>query len=194
MSVATVANISQVTERLWIGGDLESGSAALAAAQVSEIGQLGIRGIVDCRIEWDDEDFVAAAVPEIDYLWLGIDDAGQRIPDAWFDEGTGHIASLIGLGRSVLALCHMGINRGPSMGFAAMLVLGWDPIDALDQIRRCRPIAYVGYAEDAVNWWCRSNGATEAERAQQQERLRHWRRVNDLDVATVIRRIRRASA
>lgn len=194
MSTVSLANISRVTDRLWIGGDLESRNPALVSAQIAEIRHFGIGGIVDCRIEWNDEDIVAAAAPEIDYLWLGIDDAGQRIPDVWFDEGTQQISDLIGQGRTVLAHCHMGVNRGPSMGFAAMLVLGWDPIEALDQIRRSRPIAYVGYAEDAVDWWCRLSGSTTSHRAQQQERLRQWRRTNDLDVATVIRKIRQASA
>lgn len=194
LSTASVANISRVTAQLWIGGDLESRDPALATAQITEIRRLGIGGIVDCRIEWNDEDFVAGTAPEIEYLWLGINDAGQRIPDKWFDEGTSHISDLIGRGETVLAHCHMGINRGPTMGLAAMLVLGWDPIDALDRIRRRRPIAYVGYAEDAVDWWCRTNGATRSHRAQQQERLREWRGTHNLDVAGVIRKIRQASA
>ena len=85
----------------------------------------------------------------------------------------------------------MGINRGPSMGFAVMLAQGWDPIEALDRIRERRPIAYVGYAEDALDWWLRKNGARLAsELAMGRRRIRQRRRDNFLDVAAVIRKIR----
>ncbi len=52
----------------------------------------------------------------------------------------------------MLVHCHMGINRGPSMAYACLLVLGWDPIEAMTAIRTARPIAAIGYAEDALDW------------------------------------------
>ena len=52
----------------------------------------------------------------------------------------------------MLAHCHMGINRGPSMGFAILLALGWDAEEALDAIHAARPIAFIAYAEDALRW------------------------------------------
>lgn len=184
------ANASQVTPQLWVGGDLETRSPTLALVQLNELGDAGITAIVDARLEWNDETWVAQAKPGIDYLWLGVDDAGQKMPDLWFDTGTDHVLAALNGGETVLVHCHMGINRGPSMGFAAMLALGWDPIDALDRIRQCRPIAYVGYAEDALDWWLRKQEATRIERSDGQQRLRRWRRENHLDVTNVIRRIR----
>lgn len=186
----THANISQVTPRLWIGGDLATQHPTLAAIQLHEIADLGITDIVDCRLEWIDEDWVTAAHPEIGYHWLGVDDAGQRMPDAWFDAGTALVRDALDAGGTVLTHCHMGINRGPSMGYAAMLSLGWDPIDALDAIRRARPIAYVAYAEDAVDWWLRRRGADGAAREAVGIRLTEWRRDNSLDLAGVVRRVR----
>jgi len=184
------ANISQVTSQLWIGGDLEVRRPTLAAAQLNELDDIGITDIVDVRLEWDDEEWVTAAKPHLSYHWLGIDDAGQRMPDEWFDSGTELIqAALLGGGK-VLVHCHMGINRGPSMGLAVMLALGWDPIAALDWIRERREIAHVGYAEDALDWWLRKQGASETECAAGRRRIRHWRRENHLDVANIIRRIR----
>ncbi len=171
-------------------GDLEVRKPTLAAVQLAEIDAIGITDILDCRMEWDDEEWVSAAVPHIDYRWLGVADAGQRMPDRWFDAGTEHICPRLSDGRTVLAHCHMGINRGPSMGFAAMLALGWEPVDALDRIRQQRPIAHIGYAEDALDWWLRKNGGTTSERAEGQRRIAQWRRTNHLDVATVIRKIR----
>lgn len=186
----THANISQVAPRLWIGGDLATQQPILAEVQLHEIADLGVTDIVDCRLEWSDEDWVTVAHPEIGYHWLGVDDAGQRMPDAWFDTGTAIVRDALDAGGTVLVHCHMGINRGPSMGFAAMLSLGWDPIDAVDAIRRARPIAYVAYAEDALDWWLRRTGADETRRASARARMGEWRRANHLDLAGVIRRVR----
>lgn len=184
------SNVSPVTKQLWIGGDLEVRQPTLAAIQLNELDALGITDIVDVRLEWDDEEWVTAAKPHIRYHWLGVDDAGQKMPDEWFDTVTEHVLVLLNAGDKVLVHCHMGINRGPSMGFAVMLALGWDPIAALDRIRRQRAIAYVGYAEDALGWWLRKTSATETERAAGQKRIRQWRRDNYLDVANVIRMTR----
>lgn len=73
------------------------------------------------------------------------------------------------------------------MGFAVLLALGWDPIQALDRIRQCRPIAYVGYAEDALDWWLRRAGVGPTDRVTSQHRFASWRSVNHLDVVEVIR-------
>ncbi|MDQ0376000.1 protein-tyrosine phosphatase family protein [Cellulomonas humilata] len=185
------ANASQLTANLWIGGDFEVTDPDLAALQVAELVAAGLSDVVDLRLEWDDEDWFARRWPALEYRWLGVDDAGQRMPGQWFDEGVGLILSRIEAGGVVLAHCHMGINRGPSMGFAVLLAQGWDAIEALDVIREARPIAYVGYAEDALNWWLRKQGASRADRAVARRRIAQWRRDNHLDVNAVIRRIRR---
>lgn len=184
------ANGSHVTDHLWVGGDLEATDDELAAAQLDELDAVGITDVVDLRLEWNDQAWVEAAKPHMHYRWLGVDDAGQRMPDAWFDTGTAHVLARLGDGGTVLIHCHMGINRGPSMGFAVLLALGWDPVEALDRIRQARPIAYVAYAEDALDWWFRRSGASETERRAGMRRIRRWRAENYLDVANVIRRIR----
>ena len=76
----------------------------------------------------------------------------------------------------VLVHCHMGINRGPSLAFAALLASGWDPVDAIDRIRQVRPIAAVGYAEDALAWHHRRAGTPASIRVDERRRLRQWRR------------------
>ena len=190
MNAPTYANISQIDRNLWTGGDFEVPNPDLAAAQLAEVDGLGITNIVDCRSEWSDEEWVTAVAPHIGYHWLGVDDVGARLPDEWFDAGTSHILRCIEDGGTVLVHCHMGINRGPSMAFAALLVLGWDPVDALDRIRHRRAIAYVDYAQDALDWWQRRNGASAVQRRIAQQRVAGWRTANQLDVAAVIRRIR----
>lgn len=189
-AVMKVANVSRVTDNLWVGGDLEVFDPELAIAQLEELDEAGVTDIVDLRLEWNDEQWVTQANPHLRYRWLGVDDAGQQMPDEWFETGTSYVLAGMNRGGRVLVHCHMGINRGPSMGYAVLLALGWDPIEALDRIRGQRPIAHVGYAEDALDWWLRKNGASTTERAEGKRRIHEWRRDNHLDVASIIRVLR----
>src|SRR5690625_3132703 len=119
------ANASTLTDHLWIGGDLETLDSTLADSQLTELVEAGVTDIIDVRLEHNDADMVADKHPELGYLWLGVDDAGQRMPDEWFEQGTQYALQRLSDGGTVLAHCHMGVNRGPSMGFAIMLALGW---------------------------------------------------------------------
>lgn len=185
------ANADFVTPRLLVGGDLSMHELD-AAEQLDELVAAGITHIVDVRIEADDSPFVAAFAPDVTYLHHGVDDAGQRIPGTWFDRGVDFAVDAFH-GGVVLTHCHMGINRGPSLGFAVMLRLGWDPVEALTAIRQARPIAYVDYAGDALRWHHERAGSSPAALAEDLERLRRWRSDNHLDVVDVIRRIRQGS-
>ena len=188
-----LANAQFVTERIAVGGDLDAYDDALAVRQLTELVGLGITHFVDVREEWSDQDLVVQVAPDVRYLHLGIDDAGQCIPGEWFDAVTRWaLAALAEDGTSVLLHCHMGINRGPSAGYAVLLALGWDPVAALDAIRAVRPIAHVAYAEDALAWHLERTCAGAEECRERQARLRRWRRHNGLDVGAVIRKIRAA--
>ena len=184
---ALYANLHFVTPRLAIGGDLNH-RTDLAIEQAMEIVDLGITHIVDCRQEWNDANVFASTHPELPYLHHGMDDAGQRVPAAWFDAAmqfvdTAHPEA------TVLTHCHMGINRGPSLGFAVLLHRGWDPIDAIAAIRAARPIAHAWYAEDALRW---HHGRTHTDPTTDLLRLRRWRTENPLDVVRIIREQRAA--
>ena len=96
----------------------------------------GIDGIVDVRIEWDDQDRVKQRHPHVNYIWNGVDDAGGQQAFDWFDFTVDQtLKHLQNPDSKVVVHCHMGINRGPSMAFAILLALGWKPIDALNAIR-----------------------------------------------------------
>ncbi len=184
------ANIDFVTERLAVGGDLDP-SDAKARRQIVDIVESGITHVLDVRLEWTDQP-LWDAMPAIDYRWDGIDDAGQRVPPEWFDRvATWALRALAQPDTKLLTHCHMGVNRGPSAGFAVLLALGVDPITALTQIRAARPIAHVAYAEDALAWHHLCIGASAEQRRDDLRRVATWRRDNALDVASVIRRIRR---
>jgi dual specificity phosphatase 3 len=178
------ANAHFVTDRLLVGGDLDYRSRELAAEQVVELHRAGVTHVIDVRVEWTDQDWVAELLPGLEYFHHGIDDAGQAVPAAWFDEGVGYALDALERGGVVLTHCHMGINRGPSLGFAVLLALGWDTVDALDAIRRARPIAFIAYAEDALRWHHRGDPAA---LDHDLRRLRAWRDDHDLDVGSVIR-------
>lgn len=185
-----VADAAFVTDRLLVGGDLDTRDHRLAATQLRELLDAGLTHVVDARVEWSDEEWVRQLAPQVGYLHHGMDDAGQRVPGVWFDRGVGFALEALEGGGTVLTHCHMGINRGPSLGFAVLLALGWDPVEALDRIRSVRPIAWVAYAEEALRWHHERSGSSPATLERDQRRLAEWRATHELDLAAVIRRKR----
>lgn len=187
LPVLATANANFVTDFLAVGGDLSYDDIALE--QTVDLVRAGITHILDVRQEANDASWWSS-IPEVEYHWAGIDDAGQRVPAAWFESVTTWAVGAIESGGAVLTHCHMGINRGPSAGFAVLLRLGWDPVEALDAIRSARPIAHIWYAEDALHWHLGRTGATSGERTETLTRLAAWRDQNPLDVVRIIRSIR----
>ena len=186
-----MANLQFITDQLATGGDLPWHPEGAALAALREWQELGVTHIVDNRLEWSDEDLVAEHAPGLHYLHNGVDDVGGRQPDEWFDRGSAWIrAALEDPQAKVLVHCHMGINRGPSLALAALLDLGLDVIEAMDAVRTARPIAGLGYAEDALDWQHRRSGAGDDERRNDRRRLRAWRLEHPLDVVRIIRSIR----
>jgi dual specificity phosphatase 3 len=183
----STADAAFVTARLLVGGDLDTTDDELATRQLLELVDAGVTHVVDVRIEWNDERWVAEAAPQIAYLHHGMDDAGQRVPAAWFDAGVAWALQALEQGGTVLTHCHMGINRGPSLGFAVLLAQGWDPVEALDAIRAARPIAWIAYAEDALRWHHERRSSTDEELERDRRRVAQWREDNALDLAAVIR-------
>lgn len=182
------ANADFVTPCLAVGGDLSYDADTAVRQSVELVVHGGITHVLDVRWETDDTDWWAETV--VHYLWAGIDDAGQRVPAAWFERIVGWATDAINEGGVVLTHCHMGINRGPSAGFAVLLGMGWDPVDALTAIRAARPIAHVWYAEDALRWHFDREGASPAKRRTTLARVARWREENPLDVVRIIRGIR----
>ncbi len=189
------ANAVFVTERLLVGGDLDQRDDHLAGRQLDELVAAGLTHVIDARVEADDREFVERHAPGVTYLWHGMDDAGQRVPPAWFEAGVAWVLeALEDPDAVVLTHCHMGINRGPSLGYAVLLAQGVDPVDAIAAIRAVRPISAVAYAEDALRWHQHRTSASSSERRRDRARLRAWRQENPLDVLRIIAQQRRAGA
>jgi predicted protein tyrosine phosphatase len=179
------ANADFITDFLVIGGDLDYATEKAVEQAVELVDLAAITHILDCRFEA--EESLWERFPEVEYLWDGIDDRPRAAKAAWFERITAWATDAIESGGTVLTHCHMGINRGPSAGYAILLRLGWDAVDALDVIRRARPIANVAFAEDALEWQLARVNAPEAERQAMRGRVAHWRRENPIDVVRIIR-------
>lgn len=182
-----MTNLDFITPRIATGGSLVEDEGD-AVAQLFAWRELGITHIVDNRLEWSDETLVSSAVPDITYLHIGVDDDGQRKPDVWFDAGAAFVReALARQDTKVHVHCYMGINRGPSMAYALLLDEGWDPIEAIATIRQARPIAGMGYAEDALDWHHRRTSAPEPQRGEERRRLAEWREANAVDFERLLR-------
>ncbi|MFB0833770.1 protein-tyrosine phosphatase family protein [Arthrobacter halodurans] len=142
------ANLSWVAADLAVGGDL-SYDPAKAAAQFANILASGVTHIVDMRSEANDAARWSGS--GVEYKWLGTDDrAGHTVDPRLFDAGVRFARTARRSGGKVLAHCHMGVNRGPSMGFAILLDRGHGAVEAFEMIRAARPQAFIAYAEDAL--------------------------------------------
>ena len=187
-------SICWVTDRLALSGDLETEWPSRGNAQLQSWVDAGITDIIDVRGECNDQRFVALHAPHVRYHWFGTHDAGYAQPDDWFAAGVAAAADLMAdPNRKVMVHCHMGVNRGPSMGFAILVSQGYDPIEVLAAIRAARPIAGIIYAEHALEWWHRTQGTPETVAHRERRRVREWLNTNEVDVGWVVSRIRRAS-
>lgn len=155
----TRANMHWITDTLATGGDLPQ-SLTAAVNHISDWIDGGVTHVIDMRMEWDDLDLVSEWAPDIQYLHNPSNDIyGYKMPQVVFDRGVFFAREAEASGGKVLAHCHMGINRGPSMAMAILLDRGMDPIESLELIKERRPIAYAAYAIDALLADCRRRKA-----------------------------------
>ena len=189
-------HLCEVTDRLFVCGDLPhlpsdpDGFHRVLGEWVAA----GITHIVDLRGEACDADNVARFAPHIDYVWLGTHDAGGDQEFSWFDKGAAAITGALADPETrVVVHCHMGVNRAPSMAFAALLQLGHGIEEGLDAIRDARPIAAIRYADSAVRWFADRSGWADACRSDAESRVWAWHRDNGVDLGWIISGIRKAS-
>ena len=182
------ADADFVTDRIAVGGGLSS-HGMVAHQQIAELMDLGITHVADLRAEWSDADLVFERAPDITYLHHPVEDAGQTIPGEYFqtlaDWATEALAQP---NTKLLVHCHAGVNRGPSGAFTVLLAQGWDVRAALDAIRAARPIAWIDYADDAVDWHLAD--ADDEARTAAHDAVTDWRWRNHLAFNQVIRQTR----
>jgi protein-tyrosine phosphatase len=184
--------VCPVTEWLVISGDLPVDRNE-AVQKLNGWIEAGVTDIVDVREEWTDEKLVKELAPHIRYHYLGTHDDGTSQDQAWFDEGLSALHEALQHENAVVMVhCHMGVNRGPSMALAYLIDQGWNPVEALDAIRKARPIAGIIYAEDAITATEKQLKANGQELVTVLDQTEQWFRDNEIDIATIIRWIRRA--
>ena len=114
-----------------------SSCVAAPCAELAEVVRgyhdIGVRHIVALRGEANDTVDVARVAPHIEYVWLGTHDAGGDQDFSWFDDGVAAVTGALADpdARGVVH-CHMGVNRAPSMAYAALLRLGHGIEEGLD--------------------------------------------------------------
>lgn len=147
----TRANLDWITDRLATGGDLDW-REDVALTQIEDMVAQGVTHVIDMRQEHSDEKLLLEVAPNIKYLHIPSDDKwGYRLPAENFDKGVDfYRQAKLEPGSKVLAHCHMGINRGPSMAMALLLDDGMDPVEAFNLIKAKRGIAGIAYATDAL--------------------------------------------
>ena len=189
-SPATIwRQICWVNDQLAVSGDLPYNRSA-AENQLREWEAEGITDVFDMRGEADDSAFIHAHSDQITSHWFGVDDNGGKRSDAWFAMFVAKALQILqDPTRKVLVHCHMGVNRGPSAAFTALITHGVDPIQALTQIRSARPVAAILYSFDAVQWYAQRQGKTEQEVADLFQAVYDWHVENPLDLAYCIQQI-----
>jgi protein tyrosine phosphatase (PTP) superfamily phosphohydrolase (DUF442 family) len=181
-----------VTDRIFVCGDLPQDPGGFAA-HLDEWVRLGVTHIVDVREEWSDEPEVLERHPHIEYAHLGTHDSGGSQSSVWFDRGVAAMrAALADPEAKVLVHCHMGVNRAPSLVYAALLTHGVDIEEGLYAIRAARPIAAILYAESAIRWIGALRGWSAVEVSDAVWRVRFWHSHNEVDVEWIISGIRQA--
>jgi hypothetical protein len=178
-----------VNDKIAVSGDLSDYDSE-AVVQLQKWVSEGVTDIIDLRGEASHESLVARIAPGIKYHWLGVDDEGDRRTPEWFEAIKAAAAQVLAdPTRKVVIHCHMGVNRGPSAAFTALITHGVDPIEALGQIRAARPIAAMIYAGDAIQWFAEQQGNTQEQSDAQFNAVLEWHKQNPLDVGYCIQQI-----
>lgn len=167
----TEANINWITDQVATGGDF-SYNEDKAMRQITDLMEMEIDLIIDCRQEADDAEVWEQLGQE--YLHLPTNDAhGWSIPPQHFDAAVGAARPVLEAGGRVFVHCHMGVNRGPSTAYALLLDQRMSATRAFDLIRTERPQAGLAYAEDALEAHLRRKNVERSNHQRRMTALRH---------------------
>jgi len=134
----------------FITPSLGTGGGIATAQDVEKLINAGVTHIIDCRIEFDDNDLLVQNSRIMHYLWNPVSDNGLPKPPSWF-KGSLDFAmpALKDHTCKVYAHCSAGVNRGPSTAYFLLRALGNSPAHAEQMIREARPQVGLRYKADA---------------------------------------------
>jgi hypothetical protein len=184
--------LCEVTDWLFLSGDLDTFRPEIGIRQLNEWVNAGITDIIDVRGEYDDIDFVKMHAPHINYHYFGTHDNGGSQSDSWFELGVNVISDVVERDGKAVVHCHMGVNRAPSMAYRLLLEAGHGHIESLEMIRSSRPIAGIIYAPSALSHYLRINDVSATELLIKLQEVEQWFDENPVDLGWIISRIRRS--
>jgi predicted protein tyrosine phosphatase len=119
-----------VTPRLAIGGRVPADAAVELARG------LGVRAVVDVRVEACDDEH-AYREHGIAFLHLPTED-GRAVSQEMLDAGVAWISARLDRGERVLVHCEHGVGRSALLVLCALVARGDAPLDALERAKRGR--------------------------------------------------------
>jgi predicted protein tyrosine phosphatase len=122
---------AMVVPGLWVG-------AAPNHRQAQQLVRDGVDAVVDLRIEGDGDEEVWP--PEVALVRVGLQDHGSPTVDE-LRAAAQAVSDLMLRGREVLVHCHAGLERGPSVACAALVLQGWPLNEAYRRVTASRPRA-----------------------------------------------------
>lgn len=126
-----------------VGGACHTHADVVAVARAFDV-------IVDCR-DWTRPDELDTPGEVVS---VPTDDDGAEKGEEWFGPGVAGILQAVADGKRVLVHCSEGVNRGPSMAYAALLCLGYSSKAAWALVARRSVCEHgIAYADDADHWF-----------------------------------------
>lgn len=146
-------NLDWVTPLLAVGGSFPIEAAEHLAQQ------LGIRYVVDLRVEERDDEHLLRE-HGITLLHLPTEDM-RSISRHMLDEGVAWAVKHLERGHKVYIHCQHGVGRSATLALAVMVALGQPPLEALAQAKKARwqvspsPAQFSAFMRWAEDWRAR---------------------------------------
>jgi protein-tyrosine phosphatase len=126
-------DFSKISDSLFIG-------TAPTSQDYDLLRQMGVKLVINMRVERRPDPDLHN--PPITVLWLPVFDTPLiPIPIKSLTRGVAAALKTIQRGGKVYAHCQEGIHRGVAMGAAILIAQGFSPQQAIDLIKRRRPVA-----------------------------------------------------
>jgi len=144
-----VADLSWVTDRLAVGGAIES------LADARTLAAKGVTHVLNLRAGDKHPEHISDEAPWLEkagiaYALNPTHDDDEKKPPEWFQRSIDHAFSVLAKpGNRLLLHCQLGIARAPSAAYAILRAWGTSAKDAERHVREARPRASLKYQKDA---------------------------------------------
>jgi atypical dual specificity phosphatase len=119
-----------------VEGKIAGAALSDSAESLSELRELGIRAVV-CLVEWPVDESLMRSMG-FEYLQLKVPSFMSPTQEQ-IDRFIDFVENMEKQGKPVLVCCRMGWGRTGSMLASYLVRNGFDPEDAIEEVRRTRP-------------------------------------------------------